>query len=58
MCSNRLVARSKSDANASNYCRIDELELSDHKFMKVFLKGIKCRVLWLLAESTKTQTIL
>ncbi|MBK2297321.1 transposase [Francisella philomiragia] len=41
ICSNRLVARSKSDANAGNYCRIDELELSDHESMKVFLKGIK-----------------
>ncbi|MBK2105436.1 IS701 family transposase [Francisella philomiragia] len=41
ICSNRLVARSKSDANAGNYRRIDELELSDHESMKVFLKGIK-----------------
>ena len=40
ICNNRLVAKNKSDANAGKYCRIDELGLSDHKSMKVFLKGI------------------
>ena len=40
ICSNRLVAKSKSDAKAGKYCRIDELELSEHESMKVFLKDI------------------
>ena len=40
ICSNRLVAKSKSDAKVGNYCRIDELELSDHESMKVYLKDI------------------
>ena len=40
ICSNRLVAKSKSDANAGKYCRIDKLGLSEHESMKVFLKDI------------------
>ena len=38
--SNRLVAKSKSDAMAGNYCRLDELELLEHKPVKVYLKDI------------------
>ena len=40
ICSNRLVAKNKADAKAGNYCRIDELELSDHESMKIYLKDI------------------
>ncbi|KEI35373.1 hypothetical protein FRA_34c05880 [Francisella sp. W12-1067] len=40
ICSNRLVAKSKADAKAGNYCRIDELELQEHETMKVYLKDI------------------
>jgi len=38
--SNRLVARCKADALAGNYCRINELELSENETIKVYLKDI------------------
>ena len=40
ICSNRLVATSKFNAKAGNYCRIDELELGENESIKVFLKDI------------------
>ncbi|KEI36050.1 hypothetical protein FRA_24c01360 [Francisella sp. W12-1067] len=38
---NRLVAKSKTNALAGNYCRLDELGLLENEAMKIYLKDIK-----------------
>ncbi|MRN51395.1 transposase, partial [Brucella sp. 10RB9214] len=38
---NRLVAKSKANALAGNYCRLDELGLLENETIKIYLKDIK-----------------